>query len=1454
MRAFRMGIDVGSTTAKVVILNRRADVMFSAYRRHNAETLATLQAMLQEASRVLDDVEVDFLVTGSAGLGISEKFNIPFIQEVIASAEVVRQLYPEVKTLIDIGGEDAKMIFFNDDQRPDIRMNGSCAGGTGAFIDQMATLLNIPVSELDDLAEKHTTIYPMASRCGVFAKTDVQNLLSREIAREDIVASIFNAVVLQTLATLSRGYKSLPVILFGGGPLTFLPALKGFFMQALKVSKDGVLETDNTELLPAIGAALADRATGHVNGQTITLTQLAGLLNTKQRYSHTGRGRLVRLFADTQEFNQWRKTRTQHRVERVDVRKLEGSHCFLGIDSGSTTTKLVLIDEQGRIAFDYYRNNNGNAINAVQEGLERIQRLFAARDNLPHIARSIVTGYGEDLIRTAFGCDEGLVETLAHYRAARAFDPSVSFILDIGGQDMKAIFVKDGHIQNIEINEACSSGCGSFIESFAMSMGYTVSEFAQKACTSEAPCDLGTRCTVFMNSKVKQALREGAGVSDISAGLAYSVIKNAIHKVLKITDTSVLGDHIIVQGGTFRNPAIHRAMERLLGKQVLCPGIAELMGAYGAALTARDTYRNNGNGQGKSHFVGLQNLESVGSYEKQFIRCRGCENKCTITKLTFQNENVFYTGNRCEKIFTNSGKNERKGVNLVARKVQLLFDRETHPPQSPLRGRKNLIPTLTLGIPRALNMYENFPFWNTLFVECGFKVQLSAASSNALYEEGVETIMSENICFPAKLAHGHIYDLIKARVDRIFFPMVFYEQDGFADSVNSYNCPIISGYPDVMRSAIDPEGKFGIPLDMPAINFQDKRLLRRACHQYLAGLGVGAKTFRRAFDRAVEAQQKYKAKVRAIATDILNEANADGRPVILLMGRPYHADPQINHKVPEILTDFGLDVITEDAIPLTPNQTLDNQHVLTQWEYSNRFYHAARWVGQQDHVETVQLNSFACGPDAINVDEVKSILCAYGKSYTIIRIDEIESIGSVKLRLRSMIESLKERERAKTQEPLSEQTYTPRKTTRLYQKADRQGTILVPRFSHFCSPPITRPLLDLGYQVRALPPANRESVEVGLKYTNNEICYPAIIVIGDLIKALQSGKYELSDVAVGISQTGGQCRASCYLSLLKRALIAAGFEDIPVISLTTGARPLNEQPGFKLDIKRYAYKAMLGLVFADALSAMYHATAIRELHKGAVLELTDKYLSTLEHGTLPLSRDTVLGALEKAVTDFNEIETVDRDYPKVGIVGEIYIKYNSFSNNRVVQWLMDQELEVIVSPLAEFFLTWLVGAKIKVQSNLQKPDVLWFLSPVLERYVQALQDDVEAIMKGFRYHYPHHTIRDIARKAEETVTLTHQYGEGWLIAGEIGVFEESGVQNVLCLQPFGCIANQVVAKGVEKRLKERYPQLNLLFLDSDAGTSEVNFLNRLYFFVNHAQASLAAEVSQSTLSRPPRRR
>jgi predicted CoA-substrate-specific enzyme activase len=1410
-----MGVDVGSTTAKVVVLDSEKAPLFSAYQRHNAAPLRTLQDILKDATQSLGNVDVKLTVTGSAGMGISEKFDLPFIQEVVASAEVVSQRYPQVKTLVDIGGEDAKMIFFQPDGRPDIRMNGSCAGGTGAFIDEMATLLNVSISDLNDLANRHTTIYPMASRCGVFAKTDLQNLLSRDIPKEDIAASVFHAVVLQTLATLARGYQPEPLILFSGGPLTFLPALRQAFMNVLTVEPCGVLAVQNGELLPATGAAIARTSTG----RNYTLTNLMARLTVQSVHDLGSQNRLPGLFRDSSQFQTWASSRTQGKITRRPIADLSEEPLFLGVDSGSTTTKIILMDRQGSVVFDYYTNNRGNPIQATLDGLQEFHRKFKETGRTPLIVRSVLTGYGEDLIKAAFGFDEGIVETLAHFRAASAFDDKVSFILDIGGQDMKAIFVKDGFIQNIEINEACSSGCGSFIETFARSMGYRVADFAQKACEAQKPCDLGTRCTVFMNSRVKQALREGADIRDIAAGLAYSVIKNALHKVLKVTNTDVLGQHIVVQGGTFRNPAVHRAMELLLNQQVTCPDMAALMGAYGAAMIARDSYHL----QGKTHFPALADLERVLQYDKRLIRCRGCENKCAVTKIKFPNGNVFYSGNRCEKVFNNSGRARRQGINLPGVKYKLLFDRVMSP---------DATPRMILGIPRVLNLYENFPFWNALFVACGIQVQLSSPSSSAVFQKGAAHIMSENLCYPAKLVSGHIMDLVEKKVDRIFFPMVFYETKNYSDAANSYNCPVVSGYADVIRSVIDPLRNHQIPLDMPAVNLDDKRLLKKVCKTYLTGLGVPIKVINRAFDRALEAHDQYKAEVRAQAAAVLADARAAGRPVILLLGRPYHIDPTINHKIPEILTGFGADVITEDSIPLEPGQALENRHVMTQWEYINRYYHAARWAREQELVEVVQLNSFGCGPDPFVLEEVRTILGEFGKNLTMIRIDEIESAGSTRLRLRSMMETIRQNGKPPGR------VYRPRKVNRTYQKQDRERILIVPDFSPFCSPPIVRPFKDMGYSIVSLPPANRTSVDVGLKYTHNEICYPGIITIGDLVKALQSGDYDLSRTAIGFSQTGGQCRASSYPSMIKKALIAAGFTDVPVVTLSTNLQTLNDQPGFEFDVKEYMYKAIIGMIFTDALSDMYYATAIREVRKNNTREVVDRYLKDFWEGEIPLKREALLDCLSKAVDDFNAIQIVDCRYPKVGIVGEIYVKYNEFSNNYVAAWLMEQDIEVLMPTFLEFFVGGLVNIDNGVRTHIQQPNLLWVLSFLGKRLIRNFLDKFDHVMQRYRFYHPHHDISDIARKAREIVSLNHQYGESWLIAGEIAAFVRDGIHNVLCLQPFGCIANHVIAKGVQKRMKDLYPQLNLLFLDADAGVSEVNFFNRMHFFINQAKSSL----------------
>lgn len=1422
---YRLGMDVGSTTAKIVVLNSLGQVAFSAYRRHNAETLATLREMLREAGEKLgDDAQIEFLLTGSAGMGVAETYDLPFIQEVVASAEVIHRRYPQVRTLIDIGGEDAKIIFFDEQYRPDIRMNGSCAGGTGAFMDEMATLLGVDVSELDGLARKASTIYPIASRCGVFAKTDLQNLLARQVHKEEIAASVFHAVVLQTLATLARGRDVRPAVLFSGGPFTFMPVLQTAFLQVLNLSQADVVQAESPELLPALGAALAESASRRVD----TLCGLRQALSERRVHHQAQVNRHPPLFQSPEHYHDWVENQKTHTIEKVELSECEGGEYFLGIDSGSTTTKVVLMDEKKRVAFSYYANNGGNSIKAVQDGLLRLR---GAKRGLK-ITRSVVTGYGEDLIRAAFGVDQGMVETLAHFRAAKEFDPQVSFILDIGGQDMKAIFIRDGQIQNIEINEACSSGCGSFIQSFARNMGYGVEDFAQLACQAQAPYNLGTRCTVFMNSRVKQALREGAQMSDISAGLAYSVIKNALHKVLKITNTDVLGSHIVVQGGTFRNPAVQKALETLIGQPVLCPDLAEMMGAYGAALTARDAWENAPSVPGG--LVGLDGVDGLGEYRRREIHCKGCENTCTVTKLGFPNGNSFFSGNRCEKIYSNGGKAERKGVSVPALKLALLFEREGTP--------ANFVAgNLTVGIPRVLNMYENYPFWHALFTECGLRVHLSAASSNAVYQAGAAHIMSENLCFPGKLVSGHIMDLVQAKVDRIFYPMVFYEKAEFADASNSYNCPVVSGYPDVIRSAINPLEKYGIPLDMPPVTFRDDDLLEKTCTEYLLGLGIQAGVIKKALIKAHQAQGDFKEQIIRLGEEVIRASAESNRPLILLMGRPYQIDPLINHKIPDLLTDFGVDVLTEDSIPMN-GEMLKTRHVMTQWEYMNRYYHAARWVGEHENVELVQLNSFGCGPDPFLLDEVRAILAEHGKRPTVIRIDEIESAGSTRLRLRSMMESMRQEGR------LSARIRVPRKVTRAYQEEDRARTLIVPDFSPFTSPPIVRPFIDMGYQIVQLPESNYNSVDVGLKFTNNEMCYPGIITIGDFVKALQSGKYDLNRTAIGFSQTGGQCRATSYPSMIKKALLAAGFEQVPVVTLSTSLSVLNDQPGFKFNRREYIYKAAIGMMFCDALSEMFHSTIIREKNKGQSQSVADRYLNWFMDGTIAVTKSSLLKWLKRAVQDFNAIETVAGDYPRVGIVGEIYVKYNAFSNNHVSTWLMEQGMEVALPTFLEFFNGGLINADYGVRTHVKKRDAYWFVTVLGQKLVTHLLHEFDSVRQGFVRYHPHQSMDDVAAKAQEILSLNHQYGEGWMIAGEIAAFAHSGVTNVLCLQPFGCISNHVIAKGVQKRLQDKYPQVNLLFLDADAGVSEVNFYNRMHFFVSHARSAHLAVVKPAALA------
>lgn len=1415
------GTDIGSTTAKAFITDENGRTVFSRYVRHQAKTLETVREIFAEAFRELGNIQLELKVTGSAGMGIAENLGLPFVQEVVASERYIRKYHPECRTFIEIGGEDSKIVFFDENFMPDIRMNGSCAGGTGAFIDQIAALLNVDVSEMNALAERSSGIYPIASRCGVFAKTDIQALLSQRIAPEDIAASVFRAVAVQTVTALSRGHEIKPKVLFGGGPLSFYPELRKAFADILNITAaDDFIIPARPELIPAAGAAVTHCDNSCVKSLKDFLLLIDGSLNSTFKADTK---RLEPLFDGKADFDGWSARHGRHCVKRISPAESAGKDLFMGIDSGSTTTKVVIADDEGRLVSSWYGANSGDPVKAAEQGLEHIRHEFGKTGVYPHIARSAATGYGENLIKAAFGIDDGVVETVAHYKAAEFFEPDVSFILDIGGQDMKAVFIRNGGVSEIHVNEACSSGCGSFIETFARSLGYGIQDFAEQGCRSRSPFDLGTRCTVFMNSKVKQALRERASIADISAGLAYSVIKNSLYKVLKLKNTEELGEKIVVQGGTFKNPAVLKALEILLGREVIKPDISELMGAYGAALSARIQHHR----LKEEPKFSFDKWEAGSSFSKDEFRCKGCENLCLVSKLTFDNGNRFFTGNRCERYFGNDPDAGIRGTNLIDEQLRILFEQNTEP-----KGK----PVLTYGIPRCLNIYENYPFWCAFLTRCGFKAVLSSVSNFRLYEKGFNSVMSENICFPAKLAHGHILDLAERGVDRIFYPTVVYESKEYENALNSYNCPIVTGYPDLLTNAVDPEKKFNIPLDKPVVSFSDTALLKEQLFLFFKKLGVSYSAVSDGVDKGTAAQKAYREELKKKAQELTDSAKANGKTVAVMAGRPYHADPLINHGIPELLAEMGIDVISETAAALSfDSASLGDVDVLTQWSYSNRLYAAAEWVTQNKNAQMVQVTSFGCGPDAISADVVKKILYDGGKIHTLIKMDEIANLGAVKIRLRSMMEAVKE-------DKTGNETAGGKKIRhgRAFLKEDRFRTIIAPYFSPFYSPLIPAAFRPLGYNVEILPPQDTVSAEMGLKSINNDMCYPAVLVAGDIIKAFKCGGYDPSKTAVLLTQTGGQCRASAYVPLIKKGLADAGLNDVPVIALSND--DINYQPGFEIDTAGLFRRAALGIIFADPLAGMYLSSVVREKTAGTSKALHAKYLLKMEKGVENADYRYLMNILKQAVEEFNRIDIRSGNVPKVGIVGEIFVKYNAFSNGSIIDWLSSQGIECVMPPLESFFTQRFINETFDQNSYLKRSFKDRIKYRMLEMYSGFYFAQVDRAMRKFRFYRKPKDLRKMSEITDGVMSLANQAGEGWLLTAEMISMLIGGTDNIICLQPFGCISNHITGKGVEKKLKEMFPSMNLLNLDMDAGASEINTLNRLHLIVNAAKEQAADET------------
>ena len=1673
LKPLRVGLDIGSTTVKAVVLDQSdslKDTLFSDYRRHHANVRATVAGLLVDIHKELvelgrGDEPIRLSITGSGGLALADNLHVPFIQEVIAETEAIDKEYPQADVIIELGGEDAKITYLKP--TPEQRMNGSCAGGTGAFIDQMSTLLDTDAAGLNEMAKSYENLYPIASRCGVFAKTDLQPLINDGAAKPDLAASIFTAVATQTIAGLAAGRPIHGTVIFLGGPLFFMSELRAAFQRALEGKVDEFIVPTDAHLYVAYGSALqadmdSDDQGHHFEAHTCDEI-LKRLDELKNLPSNTPT--MPPLFpteADREDFNK------RHHKEHIHIGTLEGAHGphFLGIDAGSTTIKATLVNDDREIVWSSYANNEGSPLTAAINIVKKIQ------SELPEgawIARSCATGYGEGLITTGLHLDEGVVETMAHYRGAEMVSPGVTAVIDIGGQDMKYLAITDGVIDSIAVNEACSSGCGSFLQTFAMSMGLTIQEFTQKALASTHPVDLGSRCTVFMNSSVKQAQKEGASIEDIAAGLCYSVVRNALYKVIKLRDSGELGDTVVVQGGTFLNDAVLRAFELLTERQVTRPNIAGLMGAFGAALTARMHYQDEADhldvvvkadgseeqskaepkaaafkktesAKPEAHVVVVDGVthtassiltgEALDNMSMTAERdvCKLCQNHCKLTITTFSDGSRFVTGNRCER-GGDAKKKRSDRPNLYDYKYKRCFAYRRLTDKKATRGE--------IGIPRALNMYENYPFWFTLLTTLGFKVMISGRSSHELFGTGIESIASENICYPAKLVHGHIKWLINKGIKTIFYPCVSYEENLVPNTDNHYNCPVVANYPLVVGANVPELREDGVRYMHPYFNLANHELMVDRIVEEFAWANVTREEAETAVKAAYAEDKVFKHDVQQeglTALAYMKEHNCRG---IVLAGRPYHIDPEINHGIPETICSLGMVVLSEDSIcELHPGEKLNLTEfrsegeadprsknaarfrhvgdrtvtkmplrVTNQWAYHSRLYAAAHFVASYPGLELVQLNSFGCGLDAITTDQVAEILADKADVYTLLKIDEVSNLGAAKIRLRSLKAAVEEREANKAREAAAAKAMedqqaaaeraaeeakvkaesdleaakaalaeaqaaveaaqkkvdaeaqavhdavkasqastakavqgpkpngfrktgptapTPGrqilldstmaanpKLTKAMREASKRaaerdlqaaaaskngtsdGTTGVPnaknakksghnnatmsRYAHrekfvkdmkknytIVGPqmsPIHMSLVEAvirsgGYKFDILKHASRGDVETGLKYVNNDACYPAIMVVGQLIDAILEGKYDPDHVALAITQTGGMCRATNYFGLIRKALVDAGYPQIPVIAIST--QGLEDNPGFKATLP-LLHRAIKALILGDLLMKCLYRVRPYEVEKGSankLYELWDAIVrETIEHHgyskTAAKTPSIKKGYLPYNVLAKEIVKSFDnlplRDIPRkvrVGVVGEILVKYQPDANNHVVDVIESQDCEAVVPGIMEFMTTrpYITDWNEKNLGMGGNKTVYALMRKGLDLYNAPIKAALATSNGKFKQDEP---MPELVKKAAEVTSIGVQAGEGWLLTAEILELIEQGCPNVICAQPFACLPNHVTGRGMFGKIRRLHPEANIVSIDYDPGASEANQLNRIKLMIAAAKKAHNAKFAEA---------
>ncbi len=1427
MKNYSLGIDIGSTTVKLVVLGEDGGLLYSDYRRHFSDMKETLITLVRECYRTLGEIPVRISITGSGGLSVSEWLDLPFVQEVIACNYAVEAFIPQTDIVIELGGEDAKLTYLKGVVEQ--RMNSSCAGGTGAFIDQMAVLLHTEAAGLNELAKGYQVIYPIASRCGVFAKTDIQPLINEGARKEDIAASIFQAVVNQTIGGLACGKPIRGRVAFLGGPLYFLSELRKRFMESLHLEEGEAICPENSQLFAAIGAALSAK-----QKEAISLAKLNERVAMISDLREEEINRLDPLFRNEEEYQQFLERHKRASVRRDQLSRYQG-RVYLGIDAGSTTTKVAAIGEEGELLYSYYGGNEGNPLGKL---VEIIKELYRELPDRARLTRTVVTGYGEALMKAALHADYGEIETIAHYKAAKFFSPEVDFILDIGGQDMKCLRMKDGAIDSILLNEACSSGCGSFLEGFASSLHMRIEEFAGEALYAQAPVDLGTKCTVFMNSKVKQAQKEGAGISDLSAGLSYSVIKNALYKVIKLRDKKELGKHILVQGGTFYNNAVLRCFEKITGREAIRPDIAGLMGAFGAALIARERYHEereaSDSGQASDFMQSsdirqafdlrqassllspddLQDFHMTSSNR----RCDKCTNQCLLTVNSFTSGERFITGNRCEGGLGIEKQKKDQLPNLNHFKYTRTFRYE------PLKEAE--APRGTIGIPRVLNMYENYPFWFTLLTKLGFRVVLSSPSGKKLFEKGLETIPSESVCYPAKLSHGHIMDLIDKGIRTIFYPCVVYEKKEFKEASNHYNCPIVISYPEVIRNNVEELKRYQVKVIAPFLSLEDPKILTERIREEFKDYRVTYQEARKAVAMACREREQYKKDIRTKGEETLSYLRANHQKGIVLCGKPYHVDPEINHGISELIVSYGLAVLTEDSISHLSGLK-QKLRVVDQWTYNSRLYRAASLVAQEPCLELVQLNSFGCGLDAVTSDQIAELLASGGKLYTMLKIDEGNHLGAAKIRLRSLIAAMEERRKTERKEAGQREIFKKPEFTKDMRLTH---TILAPQMAPIQFELIREAARSCGYQLEILPAFDCTAVEEGLQYVNNDACYPAILMVGQVVKALKSGQYDPDRTSVILTQSGGGCRATNYLALLELGLQQAGFPQVPIISVN--AAGLGKQPGFTYSLG-LINRCIMAMVYGDIFMKVLNRTRPYERFPGSAQLLYEKWKEKAKENIRDTGKRDFERNVRGIIKEFDRLELTEVKKPRVGVVGEILVKYHPTANNDIISILEEGGAEAIVPDLMDYILYSTYNARFRFRylagSKLNK-EVSDFAAYYIHRFRKRLSKELE---QSKRFHPPT-PIEELARMASGVLSLGNQTGEGWLVTAEMLELIEQGTDNIICVQPLACLPNHVAGKGMFKPIKERYPAANIIPIDYDPGISSVNQLNRIKLMLSVA--------------------